>query len=501
MLCVSSWAVRAASETDSLLNVYISEIGRSDSYISIRQARIDSMRSALHDKTGIELEQATLNIAHEYQHFQFDSALCWYSHLRFAGDSIRNPAYVELLQLCNAAGYYPYAITLLEKPGMPSIRSVEGYTSAWFVYKGAADEAFMFTFEDDLEQKARCYYDSLTVYLRTHPSPENDLRLSLYEACDRQQWAPALQIQEQLFEFPSGTSHPYAILAYERAMLYEKAGDAKKRNEWLLRSAITDVRCGITDNGASWLVAKECFENNDLQHAYIICDYTLTNASFFNAPKRYVQTYQLGHVISSEYEKQQHRLNLWLIFVLMGVAGTIFCIAIISIIALRQNKRLSVLNRQLSSTNAQLKNANRAKEQYICRYLEVYSAYIRRLTSMARRAGEKDPASFMNREMENFYHSFDDTFLSLYGTFAEDFNALLKPEAQITPKPGERMTVEMRIFALILLGIDSSSKIAELLCYSPNTISNYRVKIKNNALGNRDEFEQQVKAIASKTNG
>ena len=101
----------------------------------------------------------------------------------------------------------------------------------------------------------------------------------------------------------------------------------------------------------------------------------------------------------------------------------------------------------------------------------------------------------MDREMDNFYRSFDDTFLSLYGTFVEDFNALLKPEARLIPKPGERMTIEMRIFALILLGITSSAKIAELLCYSPNTISNYRVKMKNAALGHRDTFEQRVQQI------
>jgi hypothetical protein len=152
----------------------------------------------------------------------------------------------------------------------------------------------------------------------------------------------------------------------------------------------------------------------------------------------------------------------------------------------------------LSAINTQLTVANQVKEQYLCLYLEVYSDYIRRLTTMARKAGEKDTTAFMNREMENFYRSFDDTFLSLYGTFVEDFNALLKPEARLTPKPGERMTVEMRIFALILLGIDSSAKIAELLCYSPNTISNYRVKIKNNALGNRNEFEGQIHALAAR---
>ena len=147
-----------------------------------------------------------------------------------------------------------------------------------------------------------------------------------------------------------------------------------------------------------------------------------------------------------------------------------------------------------------MKEADKVKEQYICRYLEVYSDYIRRLTTIARKAGEKDSAAFMDREMENFYRSFDDTFLSLYGSFVQDFNALLKPELRITPKPGERMTVELRIFALILLGITSSAKIADLLCYSPNTISNYRVKMKNGALGDRDTFEQRVQQIRNSFN-
>ena len=158
---------------------------------------------------------------------------------------------------------------------------------------------------------------------------------------------------------------------------------------------------------------------------------------------------------------------------------------------------MNSMNEQLRSINRQLRDADKVKEQYICRYLEVYSDYIRRLTTMARKAGEKDSAAFMDREMENFYRSFDDTFLSLYGSFVQDFTALLKPEARITPKPGERMTVEMRIFALILLGITSSAKIAELLCYSPNTISNYRVKMKNAASGDRDTFEDRVRQIGN----
>ena len=273
-----------------------------------------------------------------------------------------------------------------------------------------------------------------------------------------------------------------------------------KRTEWLLRSAITDVRCGITDNGASWLIARECYDKGDIKRASRISNYTLTNASFFNAPTRYVQTYALGHTIGEKYENSLLQDNSNLVIALTALAILLFVLALLVIYSLHQNRRLSVLNGQLSAINNQLTIANQVKEQYLCRYLEVYSDYIRRLTTMARKAGEKDTTAFMNREMENFYRSFDDTFLSLYGSFVEDFNALLKPEARLTPKPGERLTVEMRIFALILLGIDSSAKIAELLCYSPNTISNYRVKVKNNALGNRNDFERQIHALATRNN-
>jgi len=319
---------------------------------------------------------------------------------------------------------------------------------------------------------------------------------------DNKDWQTALAINDTILSRVQEWSHPYAIEAYSRAMLYEQAGKGWQRIEWLTRSAIADVRCGITDNGSSWLVAKECYESNDLERAYQFSNYSLTNASFFNAPTRFIQTYALGHDIANSYEDRLRRYSTTLYITLIALAIVLAVVFIGTIFSLRQNRRLHAVNAQLSTVNAQLsavnselKEADKVKEQYICRYLEVYSDYIRRLTTMARRAGEKDAAGFMDREMDNFYRSFDDTFLSLYGSFVQDFNNLLKPEARITPKPGERMTVEMRIFALILLGITSSTKIAELLCYSPNTISNYRVKMKNGALGDRDTFEQRVQQI------
>jgi hypothetical protein len=99
------------------------------------------------------------------------------------------------------------------------------------------------------------------------------------------------------------------------------------------------------------------------------------------------------------------------------------------------------------------------------------------------------------QEIEELNQNFDIVFLHLFPNFIDDFNALLVPEAQIHPKEENRLTTDLRIFALIRLGIEDSSKIAEFLHYSVNTVYNYRARIKNGAVGNRETFERQVKEL------
>ena len=99
------------------------------------------------------------------------------------------------------------------------------------------------------------------------------------------------------------------------------------------------------------------------------------------------------------------------------------------------------------------------------------------------------------KELEELFLNFDSVFLHLFPNFVNDFNDLLQPEVRVQPKEDNRLTTEIRIFALIRLGIEDSSKIAEFLHYSVNTIYNYRARIKNGAIGNREQFERQIKTL------
>lgn len=98
-------------------------------------------------------------------------------------------------------------------------------------------------------------------------------------------------------------------------------------------------------------------------------------------------------------------------------------------------------------------------------------------------------------ELKAFYHNFDSTFLKLFPTFVADFNKLLSPDEQIVLKKDGQLNTELRITALIRLGITDSAKIAQFLRYSVTTIYNYRVKTRNKALDNRKEFEEKIMEI------
>ena len=102
-------------------------------------------------------------------------------------------------------------------------------------------------------------------------------------------------------------------------------------------------------------------------------------------------------------------------------------------------------------------------------------------------------SQFLDEELKEFYANFDMTFLQLFPNFVEEFNALLTEPMQ--PKPGELLNTELRIFSLIRLGITDSTKIAQFLRYSVTTIYNYRTRVRNKALGERDEFETKVMQI------
>jgi len=158
----------------------------------------------------------------------------------------------------------------------------------------------------------------------------------------------------------------------------------------------------------------------------------------------------------------------------------------------------------------QLGESNRVKEEYIGRFLSLCSLYVDKIESFRKQVNkmvknrqyeelfrETRSTSLKERELDELYNNFDDAFLHLFPTFVEEFNALLQPAERIELTEDGHMPVSLRIFALIRIGIEDSSKIAEFLHYSVNTIYNYRARVKNGVIANRDNFERTVKKLGA----
>lgn len=172
------------------------------------------------------------------------------------------------------------------------------------------------------------------------------------------------------------------------------------------------------------------------------------------------------------------------------------------------NHSLNEMNHSLNEMNQSLNESNKMKEVYIGRFLRLCAIYVDKIETMRKRVVKLVKARELNKLLEQMqageaymgelYEYFDSAFLKLFPDFVEEFNVLLRPEERIVLEDGSRLSTTLRIFALIRLGIEDSSKIAEFLHYSVNTIYNYRAKIKNSAICDREEFEQRVKQIGMK---
>ena len=328
-------------------------------------------------------------------------------------------------------------------------------------------------------------------------------------------------------------SRDFATMAFFRSEIYKGYGDVDMQRYWLIQAAIIDVRNAIMDQGALWSLANSLMRNEgDLERAHRYIDFSWRCISRFSPHMRAWQISPILTNINDEYKSRLKTMNTRL----QWTVGIISLLTLIMLLLLayvskkrkqldvarnelaQTNQQLNLLNKQLKQTNEEMKeknlqlhDSNRVKEEYITKFLGLCSAYIDKLEAYRIKINRKAKANqhadilkmtssqqMKEEELKELVVNFDNVFLHLFPTFVDDFNALLKPDSHIALNEDGSMTTDIRIFALIRLGLEESSRIAEFLGYSPNSIYNYRARMKNKAAGDRETFEQQVKQIGLK---
>ena len=272
-------------------------------------------------------------------------------------------------------------------------------------------------------------------------------------------------------------------------------------------------------------------KEGDINRAYTYVRFSLDNINDYNTRIRSSEILNIQSIIDKAYQtksnEQRESLRILLI-----IATVLLILLIISVCYVYKqmkkgeliskrlketNTELNTLNQKLHNMNNNLKNvnvevteANYIKEEYIGYFLDQCSKYIEKMDEYRKMVNKK----IQNKEIENlfkvtknndlkeeelreFFNNFDNMFIHLYPDFVDKFNALLQNDEKIVLKKGEVLNTELRIYALMRLGIDDSTKIANFLGYSVNTIYNYRAKIKNKSKISREDFEWTVKKIGT----
>ena len=333
--------------------------------------------------------------------------------------------------------------------------------------------------------------------------------------------------------------------AYALAILCRSEGDMKRCVKYLTMSAIADVNISNADIASMDELAKLLFNNGqgDIYRAYRYVNYCLNKAISFPNRVRAIGINKLLDDVNKAFNErimqEKRRSDSALVAVCILAAVLISAIVIIIV----QNRRLrrqsdtldkanktlnanvselSLAQKQLNEANAQLKElntdlqqknedlneANYVKEEYIGYIFTICSNYIRKLeefrSSIHVKAVSKkykeiledtDCTDMMRDELKDFYRSFDSIFLHIYPDFINDFNSLLQPDKRITPKEGELLNTDLRIYALVRLGITDSIKIAEFLHCSPQTVYNNRFKVRTHALVPKKDFAEAVRTL------
>ncbi len=537
---------------DSLYKCLDETIAQSDKYVNQREDRINTLRTQLM-QTSAEREKYTLSflLYQEYQSFRNDSAIYFLSECITSSEKMNkqitaNDCRALMAYQCSTSGMYMESFDILAKVDTMMLDKrgkSDYYLASCHLYR----ELAFYTKVPKLKE----YYSERYVLYRKLLNSNLDSTCGYYYMIKQLAFSErgdnrnALLISDTWLSKVKKGSHDYAIAAYYRSILYghEHSDIRNMQMYWLAESAMSDISNAIMDQGSLWMLAGMLNEDGQLQRSYSYIRFSWDCANRFSTRVRSWQITPLLSTIDKNFQDQSARTNRQLLMLVTGISIISILFLILLFYVDRQRKRLSetqrklkganaklsTLNTQLihvndnldstnirlSATNGQLSDAvsklnesNRVKEEYIGRFMRLCSSYIDKMDSYRKKVNKqvrnrefdeiiKSTASqeIKEKDLNELYYNFDSAFLQLFPNFVNDFNSLLRPEERISLTAQDVLSTDIRIFALIRLGIDDSSKIAEFLHYSVNTIYNYRAKIKNGAISDRENFEKHVKDI------
>mgnify|MGYP001182241445 CR=1 FL=1 len=470
----------------------------------------------------------------EYCKYNLDTALLYANKkfevsIQLANKTLVNESKLDIANIYIVQGMYAETLEIMKGIDKENISRLRPrfYHTYRTVYGAMLSNCAAPEKKKNYAHLVNAYRDSLRLTLGTDDI--SYLFVLTDEMNEKGEYQNAFNLLLKKFQDKNTTVHEKAMLAYSLSAASLGIGNQEEAKRYLIMSAVNDLKTPVKEYKSLQELASMLYKEGDIDRAYNYINCSINDALQANARMNLPVITQLLPIISKAYDTRMKIKDRQQRLLLLSISILLLFLGIAMFFVYRQKKNLfiakskesasnielSKLNEALKKTNAQLTDINQKllesnsiKEAYVGRYMDLCSEYIdsvekyrSALNKIARTEGTAEllkaikASTYVEDELRDFYANFDATFLHLFPNFINQFNALLIDGEYLVPKQGRLLNTELRIFALIRLGITDSVKIANFLRHSVSTIYNYRVKMRNAALNDRDDFENQVMKI------
>ncbi|WP_025069331.1 DUF6377 domain-containing protein [Bacteroides propionicifaciens] len=505
-------------------------LNQKEIYVKEKEKRISSFREVLSLASLTDMQKYELNekMYQEYSKFKTDSAVHYMLEnislsQKSENDTLLINAQLNLAWLYSTKGKYIEANDILQNIDKKKL-TFDLLCSYYRTYNDFYSHYGLSNNDNKYYMESELYRDSLLNILDQNSFEyqlENTKKL-LYSYKEDE----AIAAFEKLLSQADDTNPERASIAYFLGYTYKRKSNLALQKKYFSISAICDVINSIKDNASFQNLALTCYELGEIDNAYRYIQSAMNDAVFCNVRYRTIESSEFYPIINSAFQAKEASqketlqfslllislLSLLLIVVMVYIYKQMKKLARIKNQLKKTNKQLTELNDELQMSNIHLEEANHVKEEYIGRFFDQCSEYIEKIENYRKELNRKaknnqlddlfrmlKSKAIVEAELMELYAKFDSIFLNIYPDFIKEFNNLLVPEERIYPKQDELLTTELRIYALIRLGITDSNKIASFLRYSLRTVYNYRTKVRNKSAVTRGDFEDYVKKIGLKS--
>ena len=528
-IMIFSFAILSSANNSALLQKLDSVIEASETIVAEKNKKIAMLKqmAAKENNTALLLERYR-ELSEEYYVFKFDSAKVYVEKGLALAKKVQNSRYIVTntimkAKLLSIGGLYSEAINTLntiEQDSLGEQNMTFDYNIAYStIYSYWADYCNDDTYSPIYRERSNAYLKTAIVNIDKN-NAAYDYYMGEYHVYIDKDDDKALKHYFRTLEKNGMTSRVYAMASFAIANNYSAHENMEKYEEYLIKASICDILCCTKENLAIQDLAMHLFkqDNENIERARVYINTAMDDAKSYNNRLRILEISQKLPIIVSTYHNRLTTQNSTLMYAVWGISLLVVTMLVLLYFFVRQNKLLSkrrhelhVSNNMLTETNERLNRANeqlldtnRKREGLAKLYIDLCAKYIDKMAKFQVMVQRKIKANQINELMsyvsssrlnyedaDTFMKRFDEAFLNLYPSFVTEFNALLKDDEQVITQNPHSLTTELRIFALIRLGVKESSEIAALLYYTPRTIYNYRSAFKNKAI-DRESFEERV---------